>query len=102
MFFSTLPIQKASDQVALIEVVAYHRLNPAFPDVKVTYDTDDVTNYEFGWKAMFLENTLRFNGNVYFIEWDDMQVSRFDPVNVSILTFIENAADSEITGFEVM
>lgn len=74
--------------------------NPAFPDVEVTYDTDDVTNYEFGWKTMFLDNTLRFNGNVYFIEWDNMQVSRFDPVNVSILTFIENAADSEIFGFE--
>ncbi len=74
--------------------------NPEFPDVEVTYDTDDVTNYEFGWKAMLLDNSLRFNGNVYFIEWDSMQVSRFDPVNVSILTFIENAADSEIKGFE--
>lgn len=74
--------------------------NPDFPDVQVSYDTDDVTNYEFGWKAMLLDNTLRFNGNVYFIEWDNMQVSRFDPVNVSILTFIENAADSEIRGFE--
>ncbi len=74
--------------------------NPAFPSVSVTYDTDDVTNYEFGWKAMLLDNRVRFNGNLYYIEWDNMQVSRFDPVNVSILTFIENAADSEITGFE--
>ncbi len=74
--------------------------NPDFPDVKVTYETDDVTNYEFGWKAMFLDNTLRFNGNMYYILWDNMQVSRFDPVNVSILTFIENAADSKIKGIE--
>ena len=74
--------------------------NANFPDVEVTYDTDDVTNYEFGWKMMLLDNTLRFNGSLYYIEWDDMQVSRFDPVNVSILTFIENAADSEIKGFE--
>jgi outer membrane receptor protein involved in Fe transport len=29
-----------------------------------------------------------------------MQVSRFDPQNVSILTFIENSADSEIRGVE--
>jgi outer membrane receptor protein involved in Fe transport len=29
-----------------------------------------------------------------------MQVSRFDPINVSILTFIDNAADSEIRGIE--
>lgn len=75
-------------------------VNPAYPQVDVTYDTDDVKNYEFGWKAMLLDNTLRFNGNTYFIQWDNMQVSRFDPQNVSNLTFIENAADSEIFGIE--
>lgn len=74
--------------------------NPAFPTVKTTYETDDVTNYEFGWKAMLLDNSLRFNGSIYFVEWTDMQVSRFDPQNVSILTFIENSADSEIFGLE--
>ena len=75
-------------------------VNPAFPTVSATYETDDVVNYEFGWKSWMLDGTLQFNGNAYFIEWTDMQVSRFDPVNVSILTFIENAADSEILGME--
>ncbi|ADN75340.1 TonB-dependent receptor [Ferrimonas balearica DSM 9799] len=74
--------------------------NPEFPDVGVTYGTDEVINYEAGWKSMLFGRTLRWNGNLYFIEWNDMQVSRFDPVNVSILTFIENAADSEILGLE--
>ena len=74
--------------------------NPEFPDVSTTFDTDDVTNYELGWKTTLLNGTLRFNGNVYWIDWTDMQVSRFDPQNVSILTFIENAADSEIRGLE--
>ncbi|GAA0369364.1 TonB-dependent receptor [Bowmanella denitrificans] len=74
--------------------------NPDFPTVAVTYQTDDVTNYEFGWKSLLFDRTLRFNGNLYYVEWSDMQVSRFDPQNVSILTFIENAADSEIRGLE--
>jgi len=74
--------------------------NPAFPTVSATFDTDDVTNWELGWKTLFFGNSLRINGSAYFIEWDDMQVSRFDPENVSILTFIENSADSEITGIE--
>lgn len=74
--------------------------NPDFPTVQVTFDTDEVTNYELGWKTSLLNNTLRFNGSVYWIEWDNMQVSRFDPQNVSILTFIENSADSEIFGIE--
>ena len=74
--------------------------NPAFPTVDTFYDTDDVQSYELGWKSQLFANTLQFNGSAYFIEWTDMQVSRFDPQNVSILTFIENAADSEIFGVE--
>ena len=75
-------------------------VNPTFPTVDTFYTTDDVVNYELGWKTRFLDNTVQFNGSAYFIEWSDMQVSRFDPQNVSILTFIENAADSEIFGVE--
>lgn len=75
-------------------------VNPDFPNVETTYETDDVVNIEFGWKTLLLDNTLRFNGNIYHIDWTDMQVSRFDPQNVSILTFIENAADSRIFGVE--
>jgi iron complex outermembrane receptor protein len=74
--------------------------NPDFPTVGITYATDDVTNYEFGWKSLLLDQSLRFNGNVYYIDWSNMQTSRFDPQNVSILTFIENAADSKIQGIE--
>ncbi|MEM7740461.1 MAG: TonB-dependent receptor [Pseudomonadota bacterium] len=74
--------------------------NPTFPTVSSTYDTDDVQNYELGVKSQLLGNTLQLNGSIYFVEWTDMQVSRFDPQNVSILTFIENAADSEIFGIE--
>ncbi|PCI62902.1 MAG: TonB-dependent receptor [Kordiimonadales bacterium] len=74
--------------------------NPAFPTVNVTYDTDDVKNYEIGWKMTLAGGQVQFNGNAYFIQWSNMQVSRFDPQNVSILTFIENAADSEIRGIE--
>nr|WP_262690829.1 TonB-dependent receptor [Kordiimonas aestuarii] len=74
--------------------------NPNFPTVGVTYGTDDVKNYEAGWKMSLADGNVRFNGNVYYIEWSNMQVSRFDPQNVSILTFIENAADAEIKGIE--
>lgn len=74
--------------------------NPSFPTVNVTYGTDDVRNYEVGWKTTLASGAVQFNGNMYFIQWTDMQVSRFDPQNVSILTFIENAADADIKGIE--
>lgn len=75
-------------------------VNPSFPTVQTVYGTDDVKNYEIGWKTSWMNNRVRFNGNAYFIDWTDIQVKRFDPQNVSILTFIENAADAEILGLE--
>ena len=74
--------------------------NPAYPTVPVTYDTDDVTNYEVGWKTTLADGAFQWNGAAYYVEWEGMQTSRFDPINVSILTFIDNAADSEIRGIE--
>ena len=75
-------------------------VNPAFPTVTANYNTDDVDNIEFGWKATLADGSVQLNGNVYFIEWTNMQVTRFDPQNVSILTFVENAADADIKGVE--
>jgi iron complex outermembrane receptor protein len=75
-------------------------LNPEFPAIPLTYTSDEVENYEFGWKTRLLAGDLQFNGAVYYVKWSDMQVARFDPINVSILTFIDNAADSEIRGLE--
>ncbi|MCJ9430059.1 TonB-dependent receptor [Kordiimonas marina] len=74
--------------------------NPSFPTVSVTYGTDNVQNYEAGWKATMFDGSFRFNGDAYYINWTDMQISRFDPQNVSILTFIENSADAHIKGVE--
>jgi iron complex outermembrane recepter protein len=74
--------------------------NPSFSTIPITYETDNVKNYEFGWKTTLADGSLRFNGSVYFIDWTDMQVSRFDPINVSVLTFIDNSADSEIRGID--
>ena len=74
--------------------------NSAFPTVSAHYGTDDVDNIEFGWKATLADGSVQLNGNVYFIEWTNMQVTRFDPQNVSILTFVENAADADIKGVE--
>ena len=74
--------------------------NPAFPDVPLTYATDDVVNTEFGVKTLLLDGAMRLNASYYNIEWTDIQVSRFDPKNVSILTFVENAADADVSGLE--
>ncbi|MGI9228240.1 MAG: TonB-dependent receptor domain-containing protein, partial [Gammaproteobacteria bacterium] len=61
--------------------------------------TDDVTNYEIGWKADLFGGNLRFNGTVFFVEVQNLQTTIYDP-NIVNLFFSDNAADAEILGFE--
>jgi outer membrane receptor protein involved in Fe transport len=67
--------------------------------VPKTYVSDEVTNYEFGWKSTMFDGRLRFNGSLYQIDWDGLQVGITD-FNISVITFTTNAADAEIKGFE--
>jgi len=67
--------------------------------VPFTIDTDEVTNYEFGWKTDFLDGSLRFNGSLFMIEIEKMQTGIFDP-SIANLFFVENAADAEVKGIE--
>ena len=62
-------------------------------------DTDELTNWELGWKLDLLENQLRFNGNAFFVEIDGLQTTIFDP-EITNLFFSDNAANAEVTGVE--
>ena len=74
--------------------------NAAYASPPLTYGTDDTINTEFGVKTVLLDGSMRLNATYYDVDWSDIQTSRFDPVNISILTFIENAADASVSGFE--
>ncbi len=67
--------------------------------VPKTYVSDEVTNIEFGWKTTLANGTVRFNGSIYQIDWDNVQIGVTD-FNIGVLTFVLNAADAEIKGFE--
>jgi len=69
----------------------------AFP---ASYHSDTVDNYEFGWKTTFLDQTLRFNASVYYIEWSDMQIDLYDPARFGNLLFTANVGEAEVKGIE--
>lgn len=72
--------------------------SPIIPQI---YKPDTIKNYELGWKATLAEGRLRFNGAVYFMDWDDMQLTRFDIDNLgSFLGLTSNTEGADITGFE--
>ena len=67
--------------------------------VPFALDTDDVTNLEFGWKLDLLDNTLRFNGSLFFVDVERLQTTIFD-TSIANLFFSDNAADAEVSGLE--
>jgi outer membrane receptor protein involved in Fe transport len=71
-------------------------VGPFIPDF---FESDELLNFELGWKTSLLDDSLRFNGAAYMIEWDGMQVTTLN-FDISNLAFINNTADSEIKGVE--
>ena len=67
--------------------------------VPATIDSDEITNYEFGWKSVLRDGQLRFNGSVFMVDVTGLQSTIFDPSIVNLF-FSDNAADAEIMGFE--
>jgi iron complex outermembrane receptor protein len=67
--------------------------------VPFAIDTDDLSNYELGWKMDLLDYTLRFNGAIFFSEIEKLQTTIFDP-SITNLFFSDNAADAEVSGIE--
>jgi len=61
--------------------------------------TDEVKNYELGWKMQLFGNELRFNGSAFYVDIARLQTTIFDP-SITNLFFSDNAADAEIYGVE--
>ncbi|MGV8922322.1 MAG: TonB-dependent receptor [Thermomonas sp.] len=62
------------------------------------YVSDFLTNYEFGWKTSWADNTLIFNGALFREEWKDFQ---FSYLGQNGLTEIRNANQAQIDGLEL-
>ena len=62
-------------------------------------DTDEVTNYEIGWKTNIFDNQIQFNGSAFFVDIERLQTTIFDP-SITNLFFSDNAANAEVYGVE--
>jgi len=61
------------------------------------YISDFLTNYEFGWKTQWANNTVQFNGAAFLDQWDDFQVS-FTGANA--ITQVDNGPSADVIGVE--
>lgn len=69
----------------------------ALPD-EISFKPDTSTNYEIGVHSQFGDNLL-FNGAVYFIDWDDVQLET--TTQIGGIQILSNGGAAESTGFEL-
>ena len=64
-----------------------------------SYESDDVTNYELGWKTTLWNKQVVINGAVYHMQWDDIQIVSVAPPTV--FAYVENAGKAKLYGVEL-
>jgi iron complex outermembrane recepter protein len=72
-------------------------------DVIDQFDPEFVWNYEAGVKARLLANRVRVGGNVFYMDYTNLQqvIFRFDPVSNRRVITVENASAAHIQGLEL-
>lgn len=71
---------------------------PFAPGIPNTYNSDELSNIEFGIKSRWMENRLQFNAALFLIDWDNIQVEPRDPAAVE--PFTTNGGAAEVNGVE--
>jgi iron complex outermembrane recepter protein len=66
----------------------------------LAFTPDTLTNNELGWKTEFFEHRLQWNGAVYQENWNNVQVSLFDPGVLGNVGFGVNGPNYRIRGVE--
>jgi iron complex outermembrane recepter protein len=60
------------------------------------FDPEKVWSFEAGFKSTFADNRVRFNANIFYMDYKDMQVGQI----VNLSSVITNAARSRLYGLE--
>jgi iron complex outermembrane receptor protein len=72
-------------------------------EAREPYDPETVDNFEIGIKSEWLENRLRVNANVFYLEYDDKQeeLQLPDDNDTGQKTVVTNAASATLQGAEL-
>jgi iron complex outermembrane receptor protein len=66
----------------------------------LSFESDNLTNNEIGWKTEFLNHRVQFNGAWYQEDWKNVQVAFFDPGVLGNIGFGTNGPNYKIRGLE--
>ena len=68
------------------------------PQANTPFNPEKVKNYEFGIKSTFWDRRVRFNADIFYMDYTDLQVAQINAECLCGLT--ENAAEARIKGIE--
>ncbi|ARN73346.1 TonB-dependent receptor [Oceanicoccus sagamiensis] len=70
---------------------------------KLTYDQEELTSYEFGWKTSWMNDRFIANGALFLMDNTDKQANNREYVTVSGTprSFVDNIGETEIQGLEL-
>lgn len=97
-------------EVAELDATQLAELAVDNPGVGVTFDEEQLENFEFGWKQTALDNTLAFNLAAFYMKRTDQIFSGFGfitetdpsaPNPVRTVAFTGNGATTDIYGLEL-
>jgi iron complex outermembrane recepter protein len=89
------------DSMAYVRVATGYRpggSNAGVVGAPTTFESDKLTNYEFGIKSQLLDHRLRLNGDVFYIDWKNIQIQQLTSAN---LGFTGNGGAAKSKGFEL-
>ena len=72
--------------------------NLTAPSGRQSFGTENSWTYEAGVKSRWLDDRLQVNAALFWIDWEDMQLSQFDPAAGG---YVSNAGESTSRGLEL-
>jgi iron complex outermembrane receptor protein len=68
--------------------------------VPLEFKPDTLTNYEIGWKTVWMDKHLLWNGAMYYMPWKDLQSLIYDPGICASSSFNANIGGARVYGSE--
>lgn len=68
---------------------------------RTPFNEEQVTSYELGWKSDFLDHRLRVNGALFYLDYDDRQVTQLVAGAGGASSVVVNAGKSTAQGLEL-
>lgn len=75
--------------------------DPRLPEIFRKAQEEESWNYELGIKSDLLDSRLRLNAAVYWIEWEQQQLTQSAEFNDIPISLITNAGETRVQGLEL-